>query len=95
VWDGKEKALEQLRGRWDDSFQHAFRFKVEVEKTNSGSLVDIEYEKVVKKKRFTRMCVALKACVDGLLNGCRPFLGVDSTRLTRKWKVQPASCYNY
>jgi hypothetical protein len=37
------------------------------------------------------MFVALKACVDGFLNGCRPFLGVDSTHLTGKWKGQLAS----
>jgi hypothetical protein len=37
------------------------------------------------------MFVALKSCVDGFLNGCRPFLGVDSTHLTGKWKGQLAS----
>jgi hypothetical protein len=49
VCDGKNMALEQLKGKWDDSFQHAFSFKAEVEKTNPGSLVDIEYEQVEKK----------------------------------------------
>ena len=53
-------------------------------KTNPASLVDIEYEPVGKKMRFTRMFVALKDCVDGFLYGCRPFLGVDSTHLTGK-----------
>ena len=72
-------ALEQLKGKWDDSFEHVWSFKAEVEKTNPGSLVDIEYEQVGKKMRFTRMFVALKACVYGFLDGCRPFLGVDST----------------
>jgi hypothetical protein len=91
VWDGRNMALEQLKGKWDDSFEHAFSFKAEVERTNPGSLVDIEYEQVGEKKRFTRMFVALKACVDGFLNGCRPFLGVDSTHLTGKWKGQLAS----
>ena len=91
VWDGRNMALEQLKGKWDDSFEHIFSFNAEVEKTNPGSLVDIEYEKVGKKFRFTRMFVALKACVDGFLNGCRPFLGVDSTYLTEKWKGQLAS----
>ena len=37
------------------------------------------------------MFVGLKSCVDGFLNGCRPFLGVDSTHLTGKWKGQLAS----
>jgi hypothetical protein len=91
VWDGKNMALEQLKGKWDDSFEHVFSFKAEVERTNPGSLVDIEFEEVGKKKRFTRMFVALKACVDGFLNGYKPFLGVDSTHLTRKWKEQLAS----
>lgn len=84
-------ALDQLKGKWDDSFEHAFSFKAAVEKTNPGSLVDIEYEQVGKKNRFTRMFVALKSCVDGFLNGCTPFLGVDSTHLTGKWKGQLAS----
>jgi len=91
VWDGRNMALEQLKGKWDDSFEHAFSFKAEVETTNPGSLVDIEYEQVGNKMRFTRMFVALKSCVDGFLNGCRPFLGVDSTHLTGKWKGQLAS----
>jgi hypothetical protein len=91
VWDGRKKALEQLQGKWDDSFENIFSFKAEVEKTNPESLVDIEFEQVGKKKRFTRMFVALKACVDGFLNGCRPFLGVDSTHLTGKLKGQLAS----
>jgi hypothetical protein len=46
VWDGRNMALEELKGKWDDSFEHAFSFKAEVEKTNLGSLVDIEYEQV-------------------------------------------------
>ena len=86
-----QPALEQLKGKWDGSFVCIFNFKAEVEKTNPGSLVDIEYEKVGKKMRFTRMFVALKSCVDGFLNGCKPFLGVDSTHLTGKWKGQLAS----
>lgn len=35
--------------------------------------------------------MALKPCVDGFLNGCRPYLGVDSTVLTGKWRGQLAS----
>jgi hypothetical protein len=91
VWDGRRMALEQLMGKWEDSFVDAFRFKAEVERTNPGSIVDIEYARVGKKIRFTRLFVALKACVDGFLNGCRPFLGVDSMVLTGRWRGQLAS----
>ena len=84
-------ALEQLRGKWDNSFEHIFSFKAEIEKPNPRSHVDIEYEEVGKKMKFTRMFIALKACVNGFLDGCRPFLGVDSTHLTGKWRGQLAS----
>lgn len=91
VWDGRRMALDELQGRWDNSFEHAFSFKAEVEKTNPGSLVDIQFEQVGEKMRFTRMFVTLKACVNDFLTGCRPVLGVDSTHLTGKWKGQLAS----
>jgi len=35
--------------------------------------------------------VAIKACVDGFLVGCRPYLGVDSTHLTGKYNGQLAA----
>jgi hypothetical protein len=54
--------------------------------------VEIEFEKDGEDKhRFTRMFVALRACVDGFLYGCRPYLGLDSTTLTGKWRGQLAS----
>ncbi|WVZ74436.1 LOW QUALITY PROTEIN: hypothetical protein U9M48_022615 [Paspalum notatum var. saurae] len=91
VWDGRQMALEEINGKWDESFEEAFNFKAEVERTNPGIFVHNEYAKVGKKMRFTKMFVALKACVDGFLNGCRPFLGVDSTVLTGRWRGQLAS----
>ena len=62
-----------------------------MERTNPGNFVEIDWAKESKKMRFTRMFVAFKSCVDGFLNGCRPFLGVDSTHLTRRWRGQLAS----
>jgi len=91
VFDGRRMALEEINGKWNDSFDDAFSFKAEVERTNPGSIVEIEWENVGKKMRFSRMFVALKSCVDGFLNGCRPFLGVDSTVLTGRWRGQLAS----
>jgi hypothetical protein len=49
VFDGRQMALEEIEGKWDDSFDDTF------------------------------------------LNGCRPFLGVDSTVLTGRWRGQLAS----
>lgn len=37
------------------------------------------------------MFIALKPCIDGFKNGSRPYLGIDSTTLTGRWKGQLAS----
>lgn len=55
---------------------------------NPGSIVDIEYALVGKKMRFTKMFIALRSCVEGFLNGFRPFLGVDSIVLIGQWSTQ-------
>ena len=66
-------------------------WKREIEKRSPGSVVEIEWEIVNKKRRFSRMFVALKPCIDGFLKGCRPYLGIDSIVLTTKWKGQLAA----
>jgi hypothetical protein len=38
-----------------------------------------------------RMFVALKPCIEGFHGGCRPYLAVDSTFLTGRFKGQLAS----
>ena len=91
VWDGRQMALDEILGGWEDSFVHVFSWKREVEKRCPGSVVEIEWELVNEKRRFCRMFVALKLCIDGFLNGCRPYLGIDSTVLTARWKGQLAS----
>ncbi len=68
-----------------------YSFKAEIEKRSPGSIVEIEYDVINEKHRFSRMFVALKPCIDGFLNGCRPYLGIDSTVLTGKWRGQLAS----
>jgi hypothetical protein len=43
------------------------------------------------KIRFRRFFFALKPCIDGFLAGCRPYLAIDNTFLTDKYKGQFAS----
>ena len=78
-------------GKWKNSFKYAFAFKSEVEIKSPGSIVEIDYEKVGSKIRFSKMFVALKPCIDGFKNGCIPYLGIDSNALTRRWKGHLAS----
>jgi len=92
VWEGRQRALVGLHGTWEDSFKMLWHFKAELEATCPGSIVEIH----CKKKKdgrvyFSRMFVAIKACVDGFLTGCRPYLGVDSTHLTGKYNGQLAA----
>ena len=91
MWEGKQLALKGLHGSWENSFSMLWNFKAELEATCPGSIVEID----CKKKKdgrvyFARMFVAIKACVDGFLAGCRPYLGVDSTHLTGKYNGQLA-----
>lgn len=65
VWRGRQLALEELMGKWDDSFDYAFAFKVEIERTSPDSVVEIETEEVGSKIKFSKMFVASKACIDG------------------------------
>lgn len=42
VWRGKERALEEVYGKWEESFELLFRWKAEVMKQCPGSVVKIE-----------------------------------------------------
>lgn len=84
VWDGRQMALDEILGKWEDSFDAAYSFKAELERISPGSIVEVDHVSVNGKNHFSRMFVALKPCVDGFLNGCRPYLGIDSTVLTGK-----------
>ena len=91
VYYGQKLALQQLYGDWDSSFNKLFRFKAQVENSCPGSLVIIDHYTINEKIRFRRFFFALKPCIDGFLNGCRPYLAVDSTFLTGRFKGQLAS----
>ena len=84
-------ALEQIHGKYEESFQLLFNWKAQIEKVSPGSLVEIELEKIGTKNRFKRMFVALRPCVDGFLSGCRSFIGVDASCLHGKYRGQLAS----
>jgi hypothetical protein len=67
-----------------------YTFKAEVEKCCPGSFVVIDHHIIQDKVRFHRLFFALKPCIDGFLKGCRPFLSIDSTFLTGKFRGQLA-----
>jgi hypothetical protein len=90
VYDGKELAHKELFGSWDSSFNNLYRFKLEVERCSPGSFVVIYHHKILEQIRFNRLFFAMKPCIDGFLNGCRPYLAIDSTFLTGRFRGQLA-----
>ncbi|WVZ52071.1 hypothetical protein U9M48_003164 [Paspalum notatum var. saurae] len=88
---GMEVVRKQIFGDWDASFNNLYRFQAEIEKSSPGSQVTIDHHKIGTKNRFRRMFFALKPCVDGFINGCRPYLAIDNTFLTGRYKGQLAT----
>ena len=84
-------ALEQIHGKYEESFRLLFNLVAQIEKVSPGSCVHIELERIGDKNRFMRIFVALRPCVDGFLAGCRPFIGIDAFCLTGKYKGQLVS----
>lgn len=41
VWDGRQMTLDDILGSWEDSFDHAFSFKAELESKCPGSVVEV------------------------------------------------------
>jgi hypothetical protein len=81
VWKGKEKALGQLYGTWEDNFQLLFRWRAAVLEKMSDSVIEIDLNEEEGKLYFRRFFYALGPCLQGFRKGCRPYLSVDSTAL--------------
>jgi hypothetical protein len=89
-WSSLKVALEQIHGKYEESFKLLFNWVAQLEEASHGSHVEIEVDKDDNENRFKRIFVALKPCVDGFLAGCRPFVGVDASFLHGKYTGQLA-----
>jgi len=49
AWSGMKLALEQIHGKYEDSFQYLFNWKAEIELRSPGSIVEINLQKVGEK----------------------------------------------
>lgn len=96
VFYGKQMAIDNLYGKYEDSFQLLYTFKAEVERASPGSVVEIDTHTVpfqLRGKRYEKQCfrrvfVSFKACWQGFLAGCRPYLAVDATALNGRFRGQ-------
>lgn len=62
-----------------------FNFKAQVEIISPGSIVKIGTKEAKGDVHFHRFFISFKACIDGFLNGCRPYISIDATALNGKW----------
>ena len=63
VWSDLKVALDQIHGKYEESFQLLFNWAAQLEISSPRSRVQIELEKIGKKNRFKRVFVALKPCI--------------------------------
>jgi hypothetical protein len=91
VADGRNIALKKLHGSWEDSFQLLYNWGVEVLKHSPNSVIEIDTLEVDGKVYFYRFFFALSPCIEGFLEGCRPYLSIDSTALNGRWNGYLAS----
>jgi hypothetical protein len=85
VWYGKGKALKVLYGTWEESFQLLYSWKEAVLQKSPDSVIEIDVRVEDGRFYFTRFFCALGPCITGFLQGCRPYLSVDSTALNGRW----------
>jgi hypothetical protein len=87
VYNGRVRATDKLFGKWDDSFDWLYRFKAEIELRSPRSVIEIDTvtDPNDGKIRFSRFFYSFKASIDGFLNGCRPYISVDSIALNGMW----------
>ncbi|WVZ75410.1 hypothetical protein U9M48_023463 [Paspalum notatum var. saurae] len=91
VYMGRIFALNQLYGDRDRSFDNLYRLKAQIESSSPGSIVNIDHYTINGKIRLRRMFFVLKPCLDGFLNGYRPYLAVESTFFIGRFKGQLAT----
>ncbi|XP_066392246.1 uncharacterized protein [Miscanthus floridulus] len=88
---GKLRALDMIYGKWDESYELLPTYQTELLRSVPGSVVELDIEEHNGDVCFLRFFVALKPCIDGFLEGCRPYITMDATHLIGRSRGQLAS----
>jgi hypothetical protein len=91
VFRGKETTLDMINGKLDDSYTLLPTYQVELMKSMPSSVVEMDTEVHNGDVCFRRFIVALKPRIDGFLQGCKPYIAIDSSHMTRRSRGQLAS----
>ncbi|WVZ73795.1 hypothetical protein U9M48_022066 [Paspalum notatum var. saurae] len=88
---GQKKALDMLFGAWNESYDLLPTYKAALLNSVPGSILELDTERHQGDVCFVRFFVALKPCIDGFLQGCRPYVSIDATHLTGRSRRQLAA----
>ncbi|CAA0842511.1 Unknown protein [Striga hermonthica] len=91
TWNGRQLAMDSIYGSWEDSFQTLFSFRAALLHRSPDTIFEIATKPSGDGVMFDKLFLAMRPCVDGFLQGCRPYLGIDSTALNGRYKGQLAS----
>lgn len=83
----KDLAMKQLYVDWDNNFNNLCKFKELIELSCLGSFAVIDHHIVEDKIRFNRLFFVMRLCIYGFLQGCRPYIALDSTFLVESSRV--------
>ncbi|CAN1146569.1 hypothetical protein LINPERPRIM_LOCUS6541 [Linum perenne] len=73
AYRSKRAALNLIHGEDGEQFHKLWDYKAELERTNRGTTVDIQYDGLT----FQAIYVCLDALKRGFKSGCRRFIGID------------------
>jgi len=78
---GKLRALDMIYGKWDESYELLPTYQAKLLRSVPDSVVELETKEHNGDVCFLRLFIALKPCIDGFLQGCRPYIAMDATHL--------------
>ncbi|KAF7154271.1 hypothetical protein RHSIM_Rhsim01G0131900 [Rhododendron simsii] len=83
LYRAKRKALEVIEGNHSDSYPLLTTYASEVRKSNPGSLVKIQCDRLTETHNpvFKRYFICFEAMRTGFMEGYRPFIGIDGCHL--------------
>jgi hypothetical protein len=68
-----------------------FNWRAEVLQRSPGSIIEIDIKRYMGNCTSTKIFCALSPCIEGFLEGCRPYVSIDSTTLNGRWKRHMAT----
>ncbi|KAL1555142.1 hypothetical protein AAHA92_15619 [Salvia divinorum] len=85
-WVGMQIEREKLYGTYENDFGNLFNFKEMVKLKMSWSVVKIGLKETEDGVYFQRFFCCFKPSINGFLNGCKPYLSVNTTALNDAYK---------